>query len=59
MKIILNNDAEIVKLIREGLQKRNGFCPCRVGDLPEYKCMCKEFIEQETGLCHCGLYRKV
>lgn len=22
------------------------------------KCMCKEFREQESGWCHCGLYYK-
>lgn len=60
MKIILNDDAEIVKTIREGLRLRNGYCPCRTQDLPEYKCICKEFLEQTTvGPCHCGLYVKV
>ena len=29
MKIRLNDDAEIVKTIREGLKARDGHCPCR------------------------------
>ena len=46
MKISLNDDAEQVKLIQEGLKAKDGYCPCRVGKLPEFKCMCKEFRDQ-------------
>ena len=58
IKIRLNNDAELVAAVKEGLKQRNGYCPCRLEDLPENKCMCKEFREQQLGLCHCGLYEK-
>lgn len=59
MKIIVNSDAEVVKTIREGLQRTGGYCPCKVERTSENKCICHEFLEQKIGLCHCGLYEKV
>ena len=63
MKIRLNDDKETVALIQEGLKAKDGYCPCRVGKLSEYKCMCEEFRNQIAdpdfeGLCHCKLYYK-
>ena len=63
MKIRYSDNKEQVDLILEGLKKKDGYCPCRVGKLPEYKCMCEEFRNQIKdpnfeGLCHCGLYYK-
>lgn len=63
MKITLNPDAEIVKAVKEGLQRTGGYCPCRTGKKEEYKCMCREFREQIQdpdfeGYCHCMLYYK-
>ena len=58
MKITLNPDKEIVQTIREGLKKTGGYCPCRRERTEANKCMCKEFREQDSGLCHCGLYYK-
>ena len=62
-KISLNPDEEVVKMIREGLKAKDGYCPCRVGKKPEYKCMCQEFRDQIAdpdyeGFCHCMLYYK-
>ncbi len=64
MKVIFNPDEEIVKSIKEGLAKKDGFCPCKIGRLPENKCMCQEFKSQIAdenfyGQCHCGLYIKI
>lgn len=63
MKIVLNSDEEMVKKIKEGLKKRDGYCPCRVEKTPDTKCMCKEFRDQIKdenfeGYCHCMLYYK-
>ncbi|MBP5404821.1 MAG: ferredoxin thioredoxin reductase catalytic beta chain [Clostridia bacterium] len=63
MKIRLNEDVETVKIIQEGLKAKDGYCPCRVGKRPEFKCMCQEFRNQIAdpefeGLCHCKLYYK-
>lgn len=56
--IRLNQDEGIVNLIRDGLKKNNGYCPCRPKHTDDTKCMCKEFREQHSGICHCGLYVK-
>ena len=63
MKITLNPDQEIVSLIKEGLKKKNGYCPCRREEIEDTKCMCKEFRDQIAdpeyeGYCHCMLYYK-
>lgn len=62
-KITLNPDAEIVKTIKEGLERTGGYCPCRLQRTPETKCMCEEFKQQVQdpdfeGFCHCMLYYK-
>lgn len=61
-QIVLNDDKDQVKMIRESLKKTGGQCPC----VPSYawtedtKCMCKAFKEQDApGPCHCGLYKKI
>ena len=59
MKIKVSDNTEQVKLIREQLKLNGGYCPCRLVQNEDTKCMCKEFIEQESGECHCGLYVKV
>ncbi len=63
MKVTLNTDEEIVKTIKEGLERTGGYCPCRIGKKEEYKCMCEEFRDQIKdpdfeGYCHCMLYYK-
>ena len=64
MKIVLNEDKEIVKLIQDGLKARGGYCPCRVDKTPENTCRCKEVRDQLAdenfyGYCHCRLYKKI
>lgn len=56
--IKLNEDKELVADIRKQLIKNDGYCPCRLIKNENTKCMCKEFREQESGECHCGLYVK-
>ena len=63
MKIRLNPDKSVVAAIREGLIKKDGYCPCRLGKKPEDKCMCEEFRAQLAdpdfeGFCHCMLFYK-
>lgn len=63
MKIKLNPNEEIVKIIKKGLQRSGGYCPCRTARTEEYKCICQEFREQIKdpefeGFCHCMLYYK-
>lgn len=63
MKITFNEDEKIVKMIREGLAKKDGYCPCRFERIDENICMCQEFRDQIAdpnfeGYCHCRLYYK-
>lgn len=62
-KVRLNSDEEIVRTIKEGLKKKGGYCPCRIGKDEKYKCICEEFRNQIAdpdfaGYCHCKLYYK-
>lgn len=58
MTIKLNPDKELVKSIRKRLEENDRFCPCALVKAPETKCMCKDFMQMEEGMCHCGLYIK-
>ena len=63
MPIRLNPDKEMVASIREGLKKKDGYCPCRLEKTEDNKCICKEFrLQMEDpdfeGYCHCMLYYK-
>ena len=63
MKIRENENKELVRMIREGLEKTGGYCPCKRNRTEENKCICKEFREQIAdpefeGYCHCQLYYK-
>lgn len=62
-KVTLNPDREVVERIKEGLRKRDGYCPCRILRTEEFKCVCEEFRRQIAdpefeGYCHCMLYYK-
>lgn len=50
---------EVNPCIRENVEANNGYCPCAIWQTPDTKCMCKDFREQESGLCHCGRFEKV
>lgn len=56
--IKVTQDKELENTIRKALKDNDGYCPCRVHKTKDTKCMCKEFREQISGECHCGLYYK-
>ncbi len=63
MSVKLNPDKQVVEMIKEGLKRTGGYCPCRLNRTEDYKCMCTEFKEQIAdpdfeGFCHCRLYYK-
>ena len=69
MTIRLSNDRELVEEIQKKLKENEEkyskrFCPCILPieynstNSTDYVCMCKEFREQKSGECHCGLYVK-
>lgn len=58
-----NENEEIVKIVKEGLKRTGGYCPCKRERTEENKCMCVEFRNQIAdpefeGYCHCMLYYK-
>ena len=62
-KVVLNSDETIVKVVRDGLIRKGGYCPCRLPKNPEFFCPCDEFKGQLAdtafhGFCHCRLYLK-
>ena len=63
MAIKFNSDKEIVEIIKEGLKRTGGYCPCKLERTNDTKCMCTEFKKQIEdpefeGYCHCRLYYK-
>lgn len=58
MKIKVNPDKDYVAQIRKALKENDGYCPCALIKNDDTKCMCKEFREMTSGMCHCGLYIK-
>ena len=62
MKVHITEDKEVVTTVRCALRDNDGYCPCvyQSKGKPEYKCMCKDFLENvKVGeACHCGLYIK-
>ena len=62
-RVVLNQDEKIVRVVRDGLIRKGGYCPCRLPKNPEFFCPCDEFKGQLAdlafhGLCHCRLYLK-
>ena len=57
-RIIINGDSNVVAEVRKALAANEGYCPCKLVHTPDTKCMCREFREQPSGMCHCGLYIK-
>ena len=58
MHIRKNPDIEYVAEVMKKLKENGGYCPCRIEKTPDTRCICKDFREQEEGICHCGLYIK-
>lgn len=61
--IRLNEDKELVAVIKEGLKAKGGYCPCVMECSEDTKCICRDFREKMEdpnyeGYCHCLLYYK-
>lgn len=50
----LSDDAEAVRVVREGLAITGGYCPCKVPHTEDNRCICRN--TRDTGECECGLY---
>lgn len=51
---MLNPDPTMVKEIKKGIKKRNGFCLSKLEKNESTKCPCEDY--RNTGSCECGLY---
>ena len=49
---------EVNPEIKNLVEENDGYCPCLVFKNEDTKCMCKDFREQKSGLCHCGRFLK-
>ena len=58
MNIKMTDNVKLQKIILDKLKENDGYCPCRIIKNEDTKCMCKEFREQDSGECHCGLFIK-
>ena len=58
-KIIYRN----IDNAQANVDANDGYCPCKIGHIPDNKCMCKQFrdlIQNDyQGLCDCGLYEVI
>ena len=62
-KVRYNDDAKTVSAVLSGIDRKGGYCPCRLPKTPEFFCPCEEFKAQLAdpefhGLCHCRLFLK-
>ena len=58
MKIKSIDDEDMANRIRRQIKNNGGYCISKTIKNENTKCMCKEFLEQGVGECHCGLYIK-
>ena len=47
----INPDKKYVSIIMEGLQKKDGHCPCRVNVDDSTLCPCDEFVNDKVFKC--------
>ena len=63
VRVILNEDKQLVAEIREKIVKNDGHCCCAIIFNDDNKCPCKNFREKiankELGFCDCGLYQLI
>ena len=50
----INPNKKLVDTIMEGLQRKDGHCPCRLKEDDTTLCPCDEFIKE--GICKCKLF---
>jgi ferredoxin-thioredoxin reductase catalytic subunit len=62
-QVRFNDDGPYVEKLLAALEKKAGYCPCRLLKKPENICICQEFRDQISdenfeGFCHCKLFFK-
>lgn len=59
LKVVKNPDCENAEELIEAIRKNGGYCLCAIEKTEDNKCICKAFREQKSGICGCGVWRKV
>ena len=59
MIIKKNPDEQKYLEVTEAVKQNDGYCPCLIEKSEKTKCICEEFLNQESGYCRCGRYVKV
>lgn len=49
---------EIDPSIKALVDANGGYCPCAIVKDNDTRCMCREFREMTSGICHCGRFEK-
>ena len=59
LRIKANPNPEKFAEVSAAIQAEDGYCCCKLQHIPENKCVCREFYNQDTpGFCSCGKYYK-
>ena len=56
--IRITDDNEHANKMFKAIKDNDGYCPCALEKTEDTLCMCKEFMEIDSGTCRCGLYIK-
>lgn len=60
LRIKTNPNPEKLAEINAAIKAEDGYCCCKLEHIPENKCMCSEFYNQDlSGFCSCGKYYKI
>lgn len=57
VRVNKNKTIEEIEQIRQAIRSNKGYCPCKVEQIPENKCMCSELLNNH--ICECELYEYV
>lgn len=62
-QVKFNDDKPYVEKLLAALEKKDGYCPCRLVKKAKNICICQEFRDQIAdenfeGFCHCKLFFK-
>ena len=56
---LLKDYTFVDSFIKKAVEANDGYCPCMIERSEKTKCICEEFLNQESGFCRCGRYVKI
>lgn len=54
----MTDDKERADIVKNLLEKNDGYCPCNILKNDTTKCICDYFKNNNSPVCMCGLYTK-